>query len=63
MPGFKYVITPKYAKDVKDRMAMFRVCEKTKKDLRCTFITTYGVKRNPNSDIVAYEVVLYDLFK
>ena len=37
--------------------------EKIKKDLRCTFVTTYGVKRNPNSDIVANEVVLDDLFK
>ncbi len=59
----EYVITPKYAKDVNDRMAMFRASEKTKKDLRRTFVTTYGVKRNPNSDIVSYEVVLEDLFK
>jgi hypothetical protein len=59
----EYVITPKYAKDVSDRMAMFRASEKTRKDLRCTFVTTYGIRRNPNSDIVAYEVMLDDLFK
>lgn len=59
----EYIITPKYAENVKERMAMFRASEKIKKDLRCTFVTTYGVKRNPNSDIVAYEVVLDDLFK
>ncbi len=59
----EYTITPKYAKDVKNRMAMFRASEKTRKDLRCTFVSTYGIKRNPNSDIVAYEVVLDDLFK
>ena len=59
----EYVISTRYAKEVKDRIAMFRASEKTKKDLRCTFLTTYGVKRNPNSDIVSYEVVLEDLFK
>ena len=59
----EYVISPKYAKDIKDRMAMFRASEKTKKDLRCTFVTTYGVRRNPNSDMVANELVLDDLFK
>ncbi len=59
----EYIINPKYAKDIKERMAMFRVSEKTKKDLRCTFVTIYGVRRNPSSDVVAYEVVLDDLFK
>ena len=59
----EYIIKPQYAKDIKDRMAMFRASEKTRKDLRCTFVTTYGVRRNPSSDIVAYEVVLDDLFK
>ena len=55
-------ISPKYAKDVRDRMAMFRASEKTRKDLRCTFVTVYGVKQNPNSDIVVDQVILDDLF-
>lgn len=59
----EYIITSKYAREVQDRMSMFRASEKTKKDLRCTFVTTYGVKQNTNSDIVANEVVLEDLFK
>lgn len=59
----EYIITSKYAREVQDRMSMFRASEKTKKDLRCTFVTTYGVKQNINSDIVANEVVLDDLFK
>ena len=59
----EYIINPKYAKDIKERMAMFRASEKTKKDLRCTFVTIYGVRRNPSSDVVAYEVILDDLFK
>lgn len=59
----EYIITSKYAREVQDRMSMFRASEKTKKDLRCTFVTTYGVKQNINSDIVANEVVLEDLFK
>lgn len=58
----EYIIKPQYAKDIKDRMAMFRAVEKTKKDLRCTFITTFGVKKNPSGDIVASEIVLDDLF-
>lgn len=58
-----YSISPQYAKDIKNRMAMFVASEKTRKDIRCTFVTTFGVKRNPNSDIVASEVVLDDLFK
>ena len=59
----EYSISPQYAKDIKDRMAMFIASEKTRKDIRCTFVTTFGVKKNPNSDIVASEVVLDDLFK
>jgi len=43
-------------------MAMFRASEKTRKDLRCTFVTVYGVKQNPNSDIVVDQVILDDLF-
>ena len=57
-----FSISPKYAKDVRDRMAMFRASEKTRKDLRCTFVTVYGVKQNPNSDIVVDQVILDDLF-
>ena len=36
--------------------------DKTRKDLRCTFITPYGVKSNRNSDIVDNQVRLNDLF-
>ena len=57
-----FSISPKYAKDVRGRMAMFRASEKTRKDLRCTFVTVYGVKQNPNSDIVVDQVILDDLF-
>lgn len=57
-----FSISPKYAKDVRDRMAMFRASEKTRKDLRCTFVTVYGVKQNPNSDIVVDQVILDDFF-
>lgn len=58
----EYIIKPQYAKEIKDRIAMFKAAEKTKKDLRCTFVTTYGIKNNPASDIVDNEVVLDDLF-
>ena len=41
----EYVITRKYREEIQNRM-------RTKKALRCTFITTHGVKDNDNSDIV-----------
>ena len=57
-----FSISSKYAKDIRDRMSMFRISQKTRKDLRCTFISVYGVKHNPNSDIVADQILLDDLF-
>lgn len=58
----EYSITSDYAKEIMDRISMFTVAEKTRKDIRCTFITVYGVKQNTNSDVVADQIVLDDLF-
>ncbi|MBO6133831.1 MAG: hypothetical protein J6P05_05795 [Lachnospiraceae bacterium] len=51
----EYVITRKYREEIQNRM-------RTKKALRCTFITTHGVKDNDNSDIVDNHVEAEDLF-
>lgn len=58
----EYSIDARYAEDIRNRISMFAFAEKVKKDLRCTFVTVYGVKQNKNSDIVADEIILDDLF-
>ena len=58
----EYVINEEYAKHVLEREEFFRRKAKTKKALRCTFITTYGVKKNAHSDIVDNEIKVEELF-
>ena len=59
----KYSITEKYAETIRKRTSLFRKQTKTKKALRCTFITTYGVKDNDNKSIVDNELTIEDLFR
>lgn len=58
----EYAIDKTYADTVRKRIEMFRRINKTKKDLRCTFVTMYGVKKNKYVDMVANEVTMEDLF-
>ena len=58
----EFSISSGYAEEIRNRMSMFQAAEKTKKDLRCTFITVYGVKQNRNADIVSDQIILDDLF-
>lgn len=58
----KYSISGKYAEKIKEREDCFKVSIKTKKALRCTFVTTHGVKTNNNSDIVDDQIFMEDLF-
>ncbi len=51
-----------YAERLRDRAESFRHHEKTKKTLRCTFVTLFGVKPNEYSGIVDDEITLEDLF-
>lgn len=60
--GEEYVIDKAYENTIRNRIGLFRREIKTKKDLRCTFITTYGVKANIHSGIVAHQLVMDDLF-
>ena len=57
-----YSISKTYEETIRKRTSLFQHVEKTKKDLRITFITTYGVKKNEHSGIVDNEVILADLF-
>lgn len=59
----EYSISKQYEGILRKRASLFRYVEKTKKDLRLTFITTYGVKKNEHSGIVDNEIILADLFK
>ncbi|MBR2067789.1 MAG: AAA family ATPase [Solobacterium sp.] len=57
-----YSMDKAYAVIIRQRTELFRKTQKTKKDLRSTFITLYGVKKNKYSDIVMNEIILDDLF-
>lgn len=58
----EYAISADYEAKIRERTSLFGKQMKTKKALRCTFITTYGVKKNIHSDIVDHQILLEDLF-
>ena len=59
----EFAICDAYARKLRERTELFRNETGTKKSIHLTFVTTYGVKRNENSDIVQSQVVLDDLFR
>lgn len=59
----EYVIEKEYEKILSDRISLFKSVSKTKKDLRCTFVTLHGIKPNKHSGIVNNSVTLDDLFR
>ena len=59
----EFSIDKKYEKTLRDRIDMFRYSERTCKDLRLTFVTTFGVKPNEHKGIVNNEITLEDLFE
>ena len=59
----KFVIDAKYAKELEEKIAVFREVTKTKKTLFLTFITPFGLKKNQYStSLVQNELTLEDLF-
>ena len=58
----EHVIPKDLASTIRSRTELFRRIVKTKKDLRCTFITMYGVKQNSYSGIVHSQLTMDDLF-
>ena len=58
----EYAISGAYAETIRERTSLFRKVTKTKKALRRTFITTFGVKNNTYSDMVDNQLKTSDLF-
>lgn len=59
----EYIIDKDYADIIHNRTELFRRVMKTKKDLRCVFITPYGVKKNLYSQFVNNQITAVDLFQ
>lgn len=59
----QFEISKEYEEKLRDRLSAFAGMTKGKKSLQLTFITTYGIKRNIYSGIVAKSLTLDDLFK
>jgi hypothetical protein len=59
----EFAIGDAYAKKLRERTELFRSETGTRKSIHLTFVTSYGVKRNENSDIVQSQVTLDDLFR
>lgn len=58
----EYIISGEYAGIVRDRISLFKKTVNNKKALRCTFVTTFGVKDNKYSGIVDNQIRLEDFF-
>ncbi|MBO4395852.1 MAG: ATP-binding protein [Eubacterium sp.] len=58
----EYIINGTYNRQLRERISLFKVRTKTKKALRCTLVTTQGVKPNKYSDIADDQIVLNDMF-
>ncbi|SCX95476.1 AAA family ATPase [Butyrivibrio sp. INlla14] len=58
----EYTIDKAYSDKIRKRTSSFKNQVKTKKDLRCTFVTINGIKKNANSNIVDNQIVMEDLF-
>ncbi|MDD6001094.1 MAG: ATP-binding protein [Bacteroidales bacterium] len=57
-----FSIDTQYAAHLRERMSLFTTVTKTTKAIHHTFITTYGIKQNINSDIVQSEVTMDGLW-
>jgi hypothetical protein len=60
---YEYEITAKYAKELRERSAIFRSVTKTRDAIHTTLITPWGVKRNANSAIADQTITLENLFQ
>ena len=59
----EFVIDKELFETIRNRTELFRREQKTRKNLRCTFVTLYGVKQNHYSGIVNNQIILNDLFR
>ena len=58
-----FELTPLYLSQLIERRELFRQATATKKALHLTFITTYGLVRNAQYDMIQSEVTMDDLFQ
>jgi hypothetical protein len=58
-----YVIDKEYSENLRRKISTFQFVTKTKKSVRLTFITVYGVKKNQYSSIVNSQITAEDLFR
>ena len=58
-----YVIDKAYSNNLRNKVSTFQTATKTKKAVRLTMITVYGIKRNQYSSIVNSQITAEDLFK
>jgi hypothetical protein len=60
----QFVIDQKYAKQLRQKIDVFRQATKTRKTVHLTMITTFGVKQNQySSDLVDSQVILSGLVR
>ncbi len=59
----QFVIDAEYAARLREKIGAFKRETGIHGNCHLTFVTTYGLRRNPNSGIVQSEVLLDDLFK
>lgn len=59
----EYVITKQYREKMVKRRELFRRVTGTKAALHITMITSFGVKRNSNSNVIQSQVTMDDLFE
>ena len=57
-----YVIDKDYEDNLRNKITVFKMATRTKNALRIVMITTFGIKRNMHSGLVAADLTLDDLF-
>ncbi len=59
-----YIISKKYANELRNKVGVFRFETKTRKSVFLTMITTYGVQQNSYyAGLVQNEIKMEELFK
>ncbi|MCF0195069.1 MAG: ATP-binding protein [Bacteroidaceae bacterium] len=58
----KYAIDAKYEEELRNKISAFGIETRTNSALHLTMVTTYGVKQNSHSGIIASQITLDDLF-
>lgn len=58
----KFAIDAAYAEKLREKIGAFKRKTGTRDNCHLTFVTTYGLRRNPHSSMVQSEVTLDDLF-